>query len=63
LTEKGQVVAQHIIDASADAVNAGGANLTEENREIFYDSLDKIANDLDAYYRELKAKSGDSSED
>jgi DNA-binding MarR family transcriptional regulator len=63
LTEKGEKVAQHIFEASADAVNAGGANLTEENRVIFYDSLDKIANDLDAYYRELKLKSGDDSDD
>jgi DNA-binding MarR family transcriptional regulator len=63
LTEKGELVAKHIFEASADAVNAGGAHLTEEHRAIFYDSLDKIANDLDDYYKELKAKNGDVSDE
>lgn len=53
LTEDGKIVAESIIEKSNRAVNAGSISLTEEERTLFYKSLECIAKNLEAYYESL----------
>lgn len=54
LTEEGERVACSIGHAAKKAVEAGGDGLTDENREIFYSSLNKIAENLEEYYKHIE---------
>lgn len=51
LTEDGKRAADYVKRRARAAVEAGGRNLTEENRRIFYESLDIIAANLDEVSR------------
>ena len=46
LTEEGQAVAKELSSRAELAVEQAGAGLTEENRAIFYESLDTITKNL-----------------
>ena len=46
LTEEGQTVAKELSVRTKLAVEQAGAGLTEENRAIFYDSLETISKNL-----------------
>lgn len=46
LTEAGRRAAAHISKRAGKAVEMGGKGLTEEERKIFYDSLELIASNL-----------------
>ena len=46
LTEKGVAAAEYISNRVAQAVQLAGKDLSEENRRIFYDSLDSILQNL-----------------
>lgn len=46
LTRQGKDVAAHIDEMILRWVESGGDGLTEQDREVFYDSLDRIANNL-----------------
>ena len=46
LTPEGAEVAKHVRLKAAYAVNYAGSELTEENRKIFYESLDSIMHNL-----------------
>lgn len=56
LTEAGAGVAQAINIKAARAVRAGSAELTEEERQLFYRSLCGIADNLKKYYETLNRK-------
>lgn len=53
LTETGNKLAHSIIDKVNSAVEAGSANLTEEQRQFFYNSLSEIKDNLTEYYHNL----------
>jgi DNA-binding MarR family transcriptional regulator len=55
LTDEGKKIAEHVAEAAKSAVNAGGRELTDEQRTVFYYALDSIAKNLDKYYRELNS--------
>lgn len=46
LTEEGKLAAEHVCRRASRAVEAAGRDLTEEEREIFYRSLDSITANL-----------------
>ena len=46
LTEAGMAAARHVRQRASLAVQIAGEDLTEENRAIFYESLEKIASRL-----------------
>ena len=46
LTEEGRQVAEEINRRAALAVEFGGRGLSDEQREVFYDALERIANNL-----------------
>ncbi len=46
LTQEGVKIAEHIRSRASIAVELAGADLTEENREIFYTALESIAAQL-----------------
>lgn len=46
LTEEGKQAAIEVQQRAATAVEMGGKGLTDQNREIFYDTLDQIAANL-----------------
>lgn len=46
LTEKGQEAAKHVQERASLAVEIAGKDLTEENRTIFYESLESIVSNL-----------------
>ena len=46
LTEEGISAAQHVQDRARLAVQIGGEGLDDEKRQIFYDSLELICNNL-----------------
>jgi len=48
LTDEGHEAASQVEKSAMVAVDAAGRGITDENREIFYDSLDKIADNLQA---------------
>lgn len=48
LTQEGKTAAQQINERARMAVEFGGKGISEENRKIFYESLEKIANNLQA---------------
>lgn len=51
LTEAGRKVAADISLMAADAVDAGGNGVTEEDRAVFYQVLKHITENLNAYIR------------
>ncbi len=51
LSAEGQKVAVFINEKAHNAVLAGGKNLTDSEREIFYKCLDSISENLDEYYK------------
>lgn len=53
LTEEGVKIAEAINGKAARAVAAGRADFSEEERLFFYQSLKKIADNLEKYYRKL----------
>lgn len=63
LTEKGGRLAQYVTERAARAVAAGSADLTDEERARFYDTLLEICNNLKQYYRELLREQADAQED
>ena len=46
LTEEGKIAAEHVSERATIAVELAGRELTEENRRIFYESLELIAANL-----------------
>lgn len=50
LTEKGKKVGVKIVEKIDKIVEMAGMGLTEENRKIFYESLDLISNNLKNLY-------------
>ena len=46
LTDEGMAAAEHVCGRASRAVEIAGKNLTEETREIFYQSLESIASNL-----------------
>lgn len=53
LTAEGETLAQSIQDKVKSAVDECSVNLTEEQREFFYNSLLEITNNLSEYYHNL----------
>lgn len=54
LSDEGKKLAEVIYKRSAVAVEAGGKNLTDGEREAFYKALHSIADNLEKYYEGLK---------
>jgi len=54
LTEKGKEAARQVCHAASRAVNEAGKDLTEDERKIFYDSLNKISANLQEMAKEGK---------
>lgn len=52
LTESGEQAAKAVSSLAAAAANQAGAALTQNQREIFYDALNLISDNLDRLYRE-----------
>ena len=52
LTEEGRLAAEHVIKRASRAVELAGKDLTDEEREIFYKSLDSITLNLKKLYKE-----------
>ena len=52
LTEKGREIAEHINIRAKQAVEYGGQDMSDEEREIFYSGLETIANNLQALSKE-----------
>ena len=46
LTDEGKIAAEHVRARASLAVEIAGKDLTEEKREIFYESLETIASNL-----------------
>ena len=53
LTEEGEKLAAIISERINSAVKAGCANITDEERKFFYNSLLEISNNLIEYYQKL----------
>lgn len=53
LTDEGAKLAADISDKINSAVAAGSAELTEEQRKFFYNSLSEITDNLNEYYQDL----------
>lgn len=60
LTEKGQAVARAIEEKAANAVEAGGSFMTEDERTVFYSVLAGIADSLEKYLKELSGGQDES---
>ncbi len=56
LTDTGKEIALSVINKINMAVLAGGDSLSEEKRQIFYESLDLICKNLGNYYKKLEEK-------
>lgn len=54
LTDSGMRFAEDVMQKASRAVEAGSADMTEEQRKEFYKVLDDIAKNLSAYYAALK---------
>ena len=54
LTPEGKQLADEITKKADRAVSAGSVFSSEREREAFYGALQKIADNLSAYYKELK---------
>lgn len=52
LTEEGLRAANFVNERAAAAVAAGGKGLTDENRRVFYETLELIAGNLESVSRE-----------
>lgn len=52
LTAEGKTAAGHVSQRASRAVEIAGKNLTDENRDIFYDSLESITENLRKLSRE-----------
>lgn len=63
LTEKGERLAQYVTERAAQAVAAGSADLTDEERTLFYKTLLEICGNLEHYYRDLLRNQADPQED
>ena len=63
LTEKGERLAQYVTERAAQAVAAGSADLTDEQRTLFYKTLLEICGNLEHYYRDLLRNQADPQED
>ena len=58
LTERGEAAARHVAERAKCAVEAAGAGLTDEQRRIFYTTLDLIAGHLQTIGEEGLAENG-----
>lgn len=56
LTESGRAVSERIAEKVENALNAGSAGLSEEERVKFYDSLLLIAKNLEEYFLSIQGK-------
>lgn len=56
LTEEGRSAAQYVCRRAEAAVAAAGQGLTEENRQVFYTTMELIAKNLQSYCKENAAK-------
>lgn len=52
LTDEGKAAARHVQQRAALAVELAGAGLSDSDREIFYQALDRITSNLQALVRE-----------
>ena len=52
LTDEGNAVAEQISERAMVAVEFGGKGLTDEQRDIFYEALERIASNLQSLSRE-----------
>lgn len=59
LTDDGVKLAAAIGDKINSAVEAGSANMTEEQRKFFYNSLSAITDNLNKYYKDLTKSEDD----
>lgn len=53
LTDEGEKLANSISEKINAAVDAGSANITEDQREFFYNSLVEISDNLIKYYKKI----------
>ena len=53
ITEEGRKIGLFIAQKASKAVDAGGKDLTDEEREAFYTSLNSIVDKLEKYYDSL----------
>jgi DNA-binding MarR family transcriptional regulator len=53
ITAEGKKIAAHIEERANAAVNAGGSDLSDEERNNFYRALNSISNNLEEYYNKL----------
>ena len=60
LTAKGRELASYVAGRAAEAVNAGSADFSAEEREFFYKSLIAISDNLEKYYVQLLQGQNDS---
>ena len=56
ITQSGKKVADYINERANAAVEAGGDNLTEARRDAFYETMKRISENLESYYKELRAE-------
>ena len=54
LTPRGEGIARHVVSRAGSAVAAAGEGLSEEDRNVLYDSLGIITQRLEEYYRSLE---------
>lgn len=52
LTDEGRTAAMHVRQRASLAVELGGKDLSDENRAVFYESLESIADNLRSISRE-----------
>ena len=52
LTDKGRELTEHINDRAKQAVEFGGQDMSDKEREIFYNGLETIANNLQTLSKE-----------
>ena len=59
LTDEGKKFADFVAERSEKAVEAGSADMTDEERTFFYKSLKSIASNLQTYYASLNGGTED----
>lgn len=62
LTEEGKKLAKAVAERSSSAVEAGSAEMTEEQRKLFYGYLNETAEKLSDYYNRLISGDGKPGE-